>query len=190
MKTIRNTPPFTKLVASGRFGGDPSKSIGHPHSSDSLRKSIRSQTFSVSDNTSVIGLTTGVVTASTGTITVQDNSGFGDVDFSTGFVYLTIGDITIEISQAPSIQALAAWPTPTIGTTATAIRNIIRNITGFATTSAALGVVSVNGPGGVGSGLIPFSVSHRGTLVNLVLAPLTGFLTAGTPTIGAPTSIF
>jgi hypothetical protein len=117
-------------------------------------------------------------------ITVQDTSGGGTCDFDTGFVFLTIGDIRINVGLEPVIAALAGYPTPTVADVGGGLATLISNLPGYAAVHAGLGVVNVTGPTGPGGGFIPFGVEHLGTVTNFVLAPALGFLAIGGPAIG------
>ena len=185
MKTVRTQPPFRKLVGNGQFGGDPSKGT-HPHSSGTSRYAFDSQQFDFSDNTRSTGMTTGAVAAATGTATVQ-NTGAGNCNLSTGLVYLTLGDGRYDIASIPSVLALPAYPSPTVANLAVAWATFINNLPGFTGAHIGGGVINITGPSGLGSAFVPFTVEHHGTLVNLVIAPITGFMTVGGPTFGPPT---
>jgi hypothetical protein len=184
MKTVKTKPPFRKLVGTGRFGGDPSKGQGHPHSNGNWRNAVEDQLFEFSDGTNVQGMMTGTIAVSTAKLTVQNTDGAGNCELGTGFVYLTLGDVRMEIATAPPIVALAAYPSPTLLNVAGALTTMLGNLPGFTATNAGLGVVNITGPTGPGGGLIPFSVEHLGTKVDFVLSPTSGSLTVGGPTLG------
>jgi len=184
MKTVKNKPPFRKLVGTGQFGGDPGKGQAHPHSSGSWRNAVQDQVFEFSDGINVQGMSTGAAAVSTGTLTVQNTDGAGNCELGTGFVYLTLGDIQFEVATAPPIMALAAYPNPTLLNVAAALATMLNNLPGFTGTDAGLGVINITGPMGPGGGLVPFTVEHLGTKTNFVLAPTTGFLTVGAPPNG------
>ena len=184
MKTVKTRPPFRKLVGTGRFGGDPSKGAAHPHSSGSWRNAVQDQTFGFSDGINIQGEMTGAFASATATVTVQNTDGAGNCELGTGLVHLTLGEVTIEVTSAPSIVALAAYPSPTLLNVAGALATMLNNLPGYTAAHAGLGVINVTGPMGPGGGLIPFSVVHMGTKTDFVLAPTNGFMTVGGPTLG------
>jgi hypothetical protein len=110
---------------------------------------------------------------STGTVTVVDN------DFATGDALLYIGEFEL-------IAGIHFVIGGDVNVTSTNLGAAIDNLPGFSATVAAP-TVTILGPTGPDSDQIEFSVVYEGTKTNYTLAPASGNLTPGEPSVSSPT---
>jgi len=179
---------FRMLIGSYPHGTDPSLNnipVGNP---PQLRTTDTAGPGWVTGEPTVFGAVSAGYTTQTGTIEVLD------LDFSTGRCVLTLGEdrqdfpkpnaTTDDGREIEIISGLHYLPGVDLGTTATNLAAVIARLPGY-TVSVLGAVITVNYVSDVNAA-IPFYVRHCGTIENLVLTPSDGFLSHGTPALGAP----
>lgn len=150
-------PRFRKIVA-GRFGSDPSRG----DNGSVLRSTIKEAVFSIKGQAFNIGVKNGIKTSGTNTITVDDN------DFSTGKVYLYIGD-SVFISGLDYMVGANA-----IATATNIVSAINLRVDYLTASNGGTDIITLSWVDGLGK--YDFKVRHTGEIVNLILSPTTGYL--------------
>ena len=172
MRGTRVSKPFTTLVAnlSGQLdvNGNPVKL--RTGFDQQIVSSLKSEGH-VNNIMGRLDTSLGFVQSS-GTVTVIDN------DFTTGQTLLYLGEFEL-------IAGIHFVVGGDVNATSVNLAAAIDNLSGFSATAVAP-VVTILGPTGPDSDQIGFSVVYEGTKTNYTLAPLSGSLLQGEPSIGSP----
>jgi len=198
MSKVKTSGAFNTLVPGLAHGTDPSKGPNHPHGSLSNARTRHAVSYApvLMENNNgrgqaMNGSPTGAVAAATATFDLDD----GDRDFSTATkIDLILGDYKVSLLEIDELATIAVQTPANIdlsGTAAsvllTAIATGLDRLPGFSA-SAAGNTLSITGPAGPGGGSIPFKIVHHGTIHFTNLTPSAGFMSVGSPVIGAPVS--